>query len=271
MIQQTDNVQISDTEDEIEIDLVELLFYYRSKLLWIIGAFVLGALAAALITRYAITPKYSATTKLYMVSSSSDSVVDLTDLNIGTSLSSDYEELIKIRPIYEDIIREKKLDYTYEELLRMTSIATLTDTRILTITVTSVDPEEAMIVSNALADKAVSKLPELMDTSEPNIAEYAILPEHPSSPNYSKNILIGAMGLLLLTLAVLTFLYTTDDTMKSAEDVEAAFGIMPLTVIPESDIGILSEKIEKEESKKRKRRKRHRGQKLKLTATQKRK
>lgn len=56
MIQQTDNVQISDTEDEIEIDLVELLFYYRSKLLWIIGAFVLGALAAALITRYAITP-----------------------------------------------------------------------------------------------------------------------------------------------------------------------------------------------------------------------
>ena len=51
---------------------------------------------------------------------------------------------------------------------------------------------------------------------------------------------------MLLVLAVLTFNYVTDDTFKSAEDVESAFGIMPLTVIPESDIGELSEKKEKE-------------------------
>lgn len=270
MKQQTDDIRMNENENEIEIDLVELLFYYRSKLLWIVGAFVIGALVAGLITRYAITPKYSATSKLYMVSSSSDSVVDLTDLNIGTSLSSDYEELIKIRPIFEEIIQEKQLEYTYEQLLDMTSIATITDTRILTITVTSTDPEEAMMVTNALADKAVSKLPELMDTSEPNIAEYAILPEHRSSPSYSKNIMIGALGWTVIVLVILTFLYITDDTMKSAEDVEAAFGIMPLTVIPESDIGILSEKSEKEEMKKRRRRRhRYRKQKRKLAKKQK--
>ena len=54
---------------------------------------------------------------------------------------------------------------------------------------------------------------------------------------------------MLLVLAVLTFGYVTDDTFKSAEDVESAFGIMPLTVIPESDIGELSEKNERHRKK----------------------
>lgn len=54
-------------------------------------------------------------------------------MNIGTSLSSDYEELLKTRPIVEGVIEELNLDHTYEELLDMIAIATIDDTRILTI------------------------------------------------------------------------------------------------------------------------------------------
>jgi capsular polysaccharide biosynthesis protein len=249
MNQQTDAIQLVDNDDEMEIDLVELLYYFRSKLIILLVAFLIGAGIAGAVTYYLITPKYTATAKMYMVSASSDSIVDLTDLNIGTSLSSDYEELIKIRPIFEEVIEEQHLNYTYEQLLSMVTIETITDTRILTITVESPSPSEAQVVANALAEKAEDQLPKLMDTSKPNIAEQAVLPQSKSSPSYSKNIALGAAVGLVLALAVLTFRFITDDTLKSAEDVEKAFGVMPLTVIPEGDVESISDKREKEIAK----------------------
>lgn len=261
MSQQAEKIQVSE-EEEVEIDLIELLYYFRSKIVIIIVTFLLGALAVGLFTYYLITPKYTATSKLYMVSASSDSIVDLTDLNLGTSLSSDYEELLKIRPIIEAIIEEENLDYTYEELLDMITISTITDTRILTISVESTNPSEAKVVANALANKAVSNLPKLMDTTKPNIAEHAIRPEEQSSPNLALNTIIGAVGAMLFVMGILLFLFITDDTLNSAEDVEKYFGIMPLTVIPEGIMESISDKAEKEtkkkkQSKKQKRRKRN--------------
>lgn len=246
---QTETIQMREQDEEMEIDLVELLYYFRSKLVWIISAFVIGAVAMGLITYFCITPKYKAWSKIYMVSASSDSIVNLTDLNIGDSLSSDYAELLRTRPVFEEAIENLGLDYDYDELLGMVEISTVNDTRILQVTAESTDPKEARDIANELADQSVSKLPDLMDTSTPNIAEYAILPENPSSPSYAVNIMAGALVLMLLVLAILTFNYVTDDTFKSAEDVESAFGIMPLTVIPESDIGELSEKNERHKKK----------------------
>ena len=220
-------------EQENEIDLYELFSYFLSKWPIILAGLLIGAIIAGCYTFFLITPKYTATSKLYMVSSSSDSVVDLTDLNIGTSLSSDYAELLKVRPILEEVIEDNKLDYTYEELSSMIAISTITDTRILVVKVTSTDPKEAKVIANSLAKKAVKEIPRLMDTSKPNIAEEAITPKQKSSPSLSKNTIIGALVGMLLVLGFFTILYITDDTLNSAEDVEKAFGVMPLTVIPE--------------------------------------
>ena len=187
-----------------------------------------------------------------MVSSSSNSVVDLTDLNIGTSLSSDYAELIKSRPIIEGVIEDEGLDYTYDELLDMLTIATISDTRILTITAESPIPEEAQVIANSLAEKAVSELPKLMDTPKPNIAEHAILPEAKSSPSLSGNTMIGALIGMVLVMGVLAFFYLTDDTLKSSDDVEKEFGVMPLTVIPEGNIEAISDKREEDIQKEKK-------------------
>ncbi len=223
--------------EEMEIDLLDLFAYYFTKLKWIIGGFILAALIAGLVTKFAITPLYTATAKMYMVSSSSQSVVDLTDLNIGTSISSDYVELLKTRPIIESVIKEQDLEYSYTELVNMLSLSVINDTRIIKIDVTSADPREAMQIANALADHGVSDLPKLMETPEPHIAEYAIIPVVKSSPSLAKNTVIGALLGLLLMLAIFTVKYLTDDTFKTAEDIEKEFGVMPMTVIPEGRIG----------------------------------
>ena len=235
-----DKIQIQDQDsEEVEIDLLELFQYFRSQILILIIALLVGGVAAGAITHFLITPKYQATSKLYVVSASNNKIVDLNDLNIGTSLSEDYTELIKIRPILEDVIKDCNLDYEYEELLGMLTIAPVGETRILAITVESTSAKEAMTIANSVAATAVTYLPKLMETTAPNIAEKAVL----------------------------TVVFLMDDTMRSAEEVEKAFGVMPLTVIPEGDIAEISDKreeeIAKEKKKAHKERKKARKQKEK--------
>ncbi len=236
-----DNLNRPLSDDTTEIDLLDLLSYYLSKWPYILMGLLVGAVIAGCYTFFMITPKYTATSKLYMVSSSNDSVVDLTDLNIGTSLSSDYAELLKVRPILEGIIEEEGLDYDYDQLSDMINLTSIGDTRILQIDVESPSPKEAMTIANALADKAESEIPRLMDTSKPNIAEYAIQPDKKSSPSLTKNTLIGALLGMVLLLVILTVPYLMDDSINSSEDVEKLFGVLPLTVIPEGKLDDIEE------------------------------
>ena len=239
--------------EEMEIDLLELFGHFMDKIWWIILGFLAGALIAGLITHFVITPKYTATAKMYMVSSSSQSVVDLTDLNIGQSISGDYVELLKTRPIVEGVIQEQDLDYSYNQLVNMLSLSVVNNTRIIKIDATSTDPKEAMNIANAIAEKGVSELPKLMETPAPHIAEYAIVPVNKSSPSLTKNTMIGALLGLLIMLALFTVQFLMDDTFKTAEEIEREFGVMPLTVIPEGKIEGMNDSAEKSRKRRRSR------------------
>ena len=234
MNQSTNQPRIDD--GEVEIDLLYLFGYYLSRLPLLIAAVVIGALVAGLITKFLISEKFTATSKMYMVSASSDSVVNLSDLNLGTSLSNDYVELMKSRPVIEDVIKKLNLPYSYQQLLGMVSLSVVNNTRIVKIDATSTSPQEAMDIANQLAETSKSQLPKVMEAPSPTISEYAVLPMRKSSPSLSKNVMIGALLLLLAVLGILTVFYMLDDTLKTAEDVEKAFGILPLSVIPEGEI-----------------------------------
>lgn len=244
----------SNIEEEREIDLLDLFGYYMSRLPLLIAAVIVGALIAGLITYFIIPDKYTATSRMYMVSSSTDSVVDLSDLNIGASLSNDYVELMQSRPVIEDVIEKLKLEYTYEDVLGMISLSVVNNTRIVKISVTNTDPKEAMEIANQMARTSKRLLPLVMDAPSPTIAEDAVLPTRKSSPSLTKNTVLGALGLLVVVLGILTVFYMMDDTIKSSEDVEKEFGIMPLTVIPEGVIEGLDKSDDKDTGRKSRRR-----------------
>ena len=228
--------QSGQSGNEMEIDLLDLLGYYLNRLPFLIAALIIGALAAGLYTHFLIPDRYTATAKMYMVSASSDTVVNLSDLNLGTSLSNDYVVLMKSRPVIETVIEKLDLDYSYVELLDMLSLSVVSNTRIIAISATSLDPQEAMDIANQVARTAKTQLPEVMASPSPTIAENAVLPRFKSSPSLKRNVLLGALLALMIVLAVLTVQYLLDDTIKTAEDVEREFGVLPLSVIPEGEI-----------------------------------
>lgn len=236
MEQQTGQRNIQPLDDVQEIDLIDLFGYYMSRLWLLIAAVVIGAVIAGAYTHYMIPDRFTAVSRMYMISASSSSVVDLSDLNIGASLSNDYVELMKSRPIIEDVINELGLEYTYEQVLNMIKLDVVTNTRIIKISATSTDPEEAMNIANQMARIAKIRLPKIMDAPSPSIAEQAVLPTQKSSPSLSRNVMMGSLVLLFLVLAFLTIQYLMDDTIQTSEDVEKEFGILPMTVIPEGTI-----------------------------------
>ena len=85
---------VADTDDEMEIDLLDLAYVLLDKIHYIILCLLVGAVLLNAFSFFCIRPTYQAVAKMYVVSASNDSVVDLTDLNIGTSLTSDYEQLM---------------------------------------------------------------------------------------------------------------------------------------------------------------------------------
>lgn len=232
MEQKTDKLQMTDRNEEI--DLKELFYYLREKIVLIIVVFVVGLVGAGLFTKFLIKPVYKATAKLYVVSNSGKSVVNLDDLRLGTTLSADYQELLKIRPLLTEIASDLGLDYTYTQLQSMIEVSPVADTRILFITASSHDAEEARDIANAMVKKATTYLPKLMAITAPNIAEEAIVPSSPSSPSLAKNALMGGILGAMLVIGILTVLFIMDDTVKTSEDIERMIGVMPLTLIPEN-------------------------------------
>ena len=149
-------------EQEQEIDLLDLFGYYMSRLPLLIAAVIVGALIAGLVTYFIIPDKFTATSRMYMVS----------DLNIGASLSNDYVELMQSRPVIEDVIEKLKLDYEYQQVLGMISLSVVNNTRIVKISATSTDPKEAMEIANQMARTSKRLLPLVMDAPSPSIAEH---------------------------------------------------------------------------------------------------
>lgn len=174
--QQTQQTAPVHANTTTEIDLVEVFYLLWGHWWQILLSLIAGAAIAFAGTYFLITPQYEASARIYIVSASNDSVVDLSDLQVGTSLTADYQELLLSRPLLQDVINNLGLSMDYQQLERMINITNTTDTRILRILVTSPNPQQAADIANELVNQASIYLPNVMETDPPNLVESAIVP-----------------------------------------------------------------------------------------------
>ena len=103
-------------KDEMEIDLREIAVVLLRHWMGIAAAAVAGAVAAGVVSIYLMTPLYTSTAQIYILTNQ-DSMVSLSDLQMGSSLANDYEELIRSRPVVEGVAERVGLEMEYGELL----------------------------------------------------------------------------------------------------------------------------------------------------------
>ncbi len=219
-------------EEEITIDLGELLQTLWNNKLVIILTTIFFGLAAILGTKLFITPKYTSETSIYVLTQQDSSTVTTSDLSAGSQLTSDYAQLVTSRPVLEQTISVVGLDVTTAELAKCVTVTTPDNTRMLDITVTYTDPQQAMEIANALREAVGTQIVSVMNIDAVNTVEDASLPTQPSSPNTARNGVIGALLGLLLAAAILIIDMLLDDTIKTAEDVDKYLGLTVLGSIP---------------------------------------
>lgn len=222
---------VQSNDEEMTIDLVELFYRLLDKVGYIIAASLAGAVIMLCVTIFMMTPKYQATAKLYVLNSNSTSI-NLSQIQLGNALALDYMQVFDNWHVHEMVKRRLGLDYTYTQLSGMVSVSNPSDTRILSIAVTSDDPQEAKDMALTYAQVAREFIAAKMDMEMPTIFEEPLLAEKPVSPSKTKNTVLGFMAGFVLACGLIVVQFLMDDRIRNADRLEKQLGLATLGMMP---------------------------------------
>lgn len=222
----------------MEIDVLSLLKkLWMKKFLILFMALFFGTLAL-LGSVFLIKPSYSASTRIYVINQQNAENITATDLQAGSFLVNDYKEIITSRDVMKDVIATNSLSLSPDTLSKMISVTIPADTRVISITVTNHDPQQAKDLANSIREVASEKIKSVTKVQDVTPLEKAQLPSKPSSPNIKRNTMIGMLigGLFTIVIIVIIVIKEVlDDRVKRPEDVEEALGMTLLGIVPNID------------------------------------
>ena len=229
--------------DEMEIDLLQLFrALWRNALIIILVAILFGGIAFGG-TYMFISPKYEASTMIYVNNSSvtlGNTSVSITsgELSAAQTLVSTYIVILKSRTTLDEVIQESGIPYTVEDLEEMIEAEAVQGTGIFRVTVESGSPTEAELIANTIARILPDRISDIVDGSSVRVVDYAIVPAHRSSPSYTKNTAIGVLVGVVLVAGIICLreiLTTGEDVIiHTTDDLAELFADIPvLAVVPD--------------------------------------
>ena len=219
----------------IEIDVLYLLRKLWIKKFFIVFVGLLVGTIALLGSVFFIKPKYTSTTRIYVVSRSSDTSLTNQDLQAGSYLVNDYKEVITSSEVLSSVIDQEKLSMSASELSKDIAVTIPTDTRVISISVTDTDAQRACDIANTVREVAAEKIKAVTKVDDVTTIESATKPSHPSSPNVKKNAVIGALAGVFLAIVGILVAEVLDDRVRRPEDIEETLGMTLLGVVPDID------------------------------------
>lgn len=219
----------------IEIDVLYLLRKLWSKKFFIVFVGLLVGTIALLGSVFFMKPKYTSTTRIYVVSRSSDTSLTNQDLQAGSYLVNDYKEVITSSEVLSSVIDQEKLSMSVGELSKDIAVTIPTDTRVISIAVTDTDAQRACDIANTVREVAAEKIKAVTKVDDVTTLESATKPSHPSSPNVKKNAAIGTLAGVFLAVVGILVAEVLDDRVRRPEDIEEVLGMTLLGVVPDVD------------------------------------
>lgn len=224
----------SNDNASIETDVLYLLRKLWSRKFFIIFIALVVGTIALLGSVFLIKPKYTSTTRIYVVSRTADSITNQ-DLQAGSYLVKDYQEVVTSNEVLSSVIDKEKLSLTPNELSSMISVTIPTDTRVISISVEDDNAQEATTIANTVREVAAEKIKAVTKVDDVTTLEAAEVPKEPSSPNIKRNTLIGVIAGGVLAVISIIILEVLDDRVRRPEDIEDVLGLPLLGIVPDID------------------------------------
>jgi len=207
------------------VELHDYLDVLRRR--WITVTIVaLITIAAAAAATLAMTPKYTATTRLFFAVEGSKTATDLAQ---GSSFAekqiASYAQVATSPLVLDPVIDRLSLEVSSTELANVVTATNPPQTVILQVSAVDPDPELAAAIANAVGDELAKAAAHLSPKRENDDAVKvtplapALVPASPSSPNVPRNLALGALLGLLLGLGVALLRHVLDTRVRSEQDV----------------------------------------------------
>lgn len=143
---------------------------------------------------------------------------------------NNYVKLLQGNNIQDQVA--KNLNITSAEVRSSLSITNTTDTQIIEISSTTVDPG----LSKRIVDETISVfttlIQEKLDVTNVTIVDQPEVNPNPVSPSMVKNVIIGAVAGIVISLGYLLLTYLLDTKIKNGEQAEQYLGVPLLGIVP---------------------------------------
>ena len=220
----------NELNDEVEIDLSQLLKLLKKNIRLIIILALVGIIIAASATTFLISKKYQSQGSVLLKADVVNGSLDSTQVNTNKMMVNNYVKLLQGNNIQDQVA--KNLNITSAEVRSSLSITNTTDTQIIEISSTTVDPG----LSKRIVDETISifttLIQEKLDVTNVTIVDQPEVNPNPVSPSMVKNVIIGAVAGIVISLGYLLLTYLLDTKIKNGEQAEQYLGVPLLGIVP---------------------------------------
>ena len=220
----------NELNDEVEIDLSQLLKLLKKNIRLIIILALVGIIIAASATTFLISKKYQSQGSVLLKADVVNGSLDSTQVNTNKMMVNNYVKLLQGNNIQDQVA--KNLNITSAEVRSSLNITNTTDTQIIEISSTTVDPG----LSKRIVDETISVfttlIQEKLDVTNVTIVDQPEVNPNPVSPSMVKNVIIGAVVGIVISLGYLLLTYLLDTKIKNGEQAEQYLGVPLLGIVP---------------------------------------
>lgn len=214
-----------------ELDILDFFRYYVSKVFIVIIALILVLIIGNIYTHNFRKPLYKSDTTIVLVSDDVEKYTQ-TDLTFNKNLVATYTNIVKSKKVLDKVIRDLRLDYSYEQLYSNVNVKDVDNTEIMQITVSDEDSELAMLIANMIVPIFSTEVERIYGIENVSVIDTAEISDTPYNVNNVKENLIFIMAGLLLGSIIVFVIYYFDTSIKSVEMLEDKLGLTVLGMVP---------------------------------------
>ena len=192
-------------------------------------------LVSAIVTFFFVSPKYEASSKVYIGKEKFKNVstaYNNDEITMYQRLIKTYAEIAKTKNLMAKAIKNAGEDITVTEALSKVQAVAITDTQILQFKYVSSSREESYNMIYGLTEEFMKLSKSLYPDGNVHIIEQPKVPEDAVSPNKTMNIAIGAMLGLMLGIVIVFLKEYMNNSFSDKEEIEEFLQVSCLGSIP---------------------------------------
>ena len=215
-----------------EIDISEVLLYFKSKVALIIGITLLIVILGNLYAMFLRVPVYKSSSTIVIASNDTNSANMQADITVNQKLVGTYKEIVTSRSVVEQVIKDLDLKYSYEELSSNILVEAVQNTEVLKISVLDKNAELAPKITSMLSEVFKEEVMEINNLKNVKVLDSASTPTGADNVNFVKDeIIYFGLGMIASFMLVFIMFYF-DKNIRSVEQVESRLGLPILGIIP---------------------------------------